>query len=60
MTEHTIGIDISKSHLDAFYLQDETAKRFENAPRGFRALVKWPGAAQIARIVFEPTGSPGV
>jgi transposase len=56
MTEYTIGIDISKSHLDAFNLEDETAKRFENSPRGFRALVKWLGAAQIARIVFEPTG----
>jgi transposase len=56
MTEYTIGIDISKSHLDAFHLEDETAKRFENSPRGFRALIKWLGAAQIARIVFEPTG----
>ena len=56
MTEYTIGIDISKSHLDAFHLEDETAKRFENSPRGFRALIKWLGAAQIVRIVFEPTG----
>ncbi len=56
MTEHTIGIDISKSHLDAFRLEDETAQRFENSPRGFRAVIKWLGAAQIARIVFEPTG----
>ena len=56
MTEYTIGIDISKSHLDAFHLEDETAKRFENSPRGFRALINWLGAAQIVRIVFEPTG----
>lgn len=56
MTEYTIGIDISKPHLDAFNLEEETAKRFENSPRGFRALVKWLDAAQIARIVFEPTG----
>ena len=56
MTEHTIGIDISKSHLDAFRLEDETAQRFENTSRGFRALIKWLGAIPVARIVFEPTG----
>ena len=56
MTEHTIGIDISKSHLDAFRLQDEASARFENSPRGFRALVKWLGVSAISRIVFEPTG----
>jgi len=55
MTEHTIGIDISKSHLDAFRLEDGTAQRFENSPRGFRALIKWLDAAPVARIVFEPT-----
>lgn len=37
MTEYTIGTDISKSHLDAFHLEDETARRSENSPRGFRA-----------------------
>ena len=56
MTEHTIGIDISKSHLDAFRLEDETAQRFENTSRGFRALIKWLGAIPVARIVYEPTG----
>jgi len=58
MTEGNIGIniDISKSHRDAFRLEDETAQRFENTPRGFRALMKWLGAGSVARIVFEPTG----
>lgn len=56
MTEHTIGIDISKSHLDAFRLEDEVTARFENSARGFKALVKWLGTAPVARIVFEPTG----
>ena len=55
MTEGNIGIDPSKSH-DAFRLEDETAQRFENTPRGFRALMKWLGAGSVARIVFEPTG----
>ena len=56
MTEFTIGVDISKSHLDVFRLEDAAAQRFENAPRGFRALIKWLGASPVARIVFEPTG----
>ena len=56
MTDHTIGVDISKSHLDAFRLEDGAAQRFENSAAGFRALSKWLGRAQVARIVFEPTG----
>ena len=56
MTQHTIGIDISKSHLDAFRLEDAEAKRFENSPSGFRTLMKWLDVARVVRIVFEPTG----
>lgn len=56
MTDHTIGVDISKSHLDVFRLEDGAAQRFENAAAGFRALAKWLGTAPVARIVFEPTG----
>lgn len=56
MTEHTIGIDISKSHLDAFRLEDRAAERFENSPHGLRALIKWLGATPLKCIVYEPTG----
>ena len=56
MTEFTIGVDISKSHLDVFRLEDDAARRFENSAAGFRALVKWLGKSAVARIVFEPTG----
>jgi len=56
MTEHTIGVDISKFHLDVFRLEDGAAQRFENSAAGFRALVKWLGGSQVARIVFESTG----
>ncbi len=56
MTDHAIGIDISKSHLDAFRLEDGAAKQFGNTSRGFRALIRWLGKAPVARIVFEPTG----
>lgn len=56
MTEHTIGIDISKIHLDAFRLEDQKARQFENTPKGIRALIRWLGQTSVARIVFEPTG----
>jgi len=56
MTEHTIGIDISKSHLDAFRLEDQAARQFENTPRGILALTRWLGQTSVVRIVFEPTG----
>ena len=56
MTEHTLGIDISKSHLDAYRLEDEAPARFENSQRGLKALIKWLGATPVARVVYEPTG----
>lgn len=57
MTDHTIGVDISKSHLDVFRLEDGATQRFENSAVGFRDLSKWLGVAPLARIVFEPTGA---
>lgn len=56
MTEHTIGVDISKSHLDVFYLERKAAQRFENTPDGLRALRKWLGSTPPTRVVYEPTG----
>ena len=56
MTDHNIGVDISKSHLDVFRLEDGASRRFENSAAGFRALARWLGKAPVARIVFEPTG----
>lgn len=56
MTEHTIGVDISKSHLDVFDAERREAKRFENSISGFRAFGKWLGKLEITRVVYEPTG----
>lgn len=56
MTEHTIGIDISKSHLDAFDLEGNEARQFENSAQGVRALQKWLGTLAVTRIVYEATG----
>jgi transposase len=30
MTDHTIGVDISKSHLDVFHLDEQRAQRFDS------------------------------
>lgn len=57
MTDHNIGVDIFKSHLDVFRLEDGAAQRFNNFTTGFRALIKWLGNASVARVVFEPTGA---
>ena len=56
MAEFTIGVGISKSHLDVFGLEDEAARRFENSAAGFRALLKWLCKSAVLRIVFEATG----
>jgi transposase len=56
MAEHTIGIDISKSHLDAFDLEGNEARQFENSAQGVRALQKWLAALAVTRIVYEATG----
>ncbi|MBJ3778903.1 IS110 family RNA-guided transposase [Acuticoccus mangrovi] len=56
MTEVTIGVDISKDHLDAHRLPDGASRRFTNNARGIAGFVRWLGKGPIARIVFEPTG----
>jgi transposase len=52
MTDHNIGIDISKSHLDVFRLEDGATQRFDNSSAGFRALVRWLGQSMVAWITF--------
>jgi transposase len=56
MIHDSIGIDISKDHLDAHRLSDGAAARFANTPAGFRALSGWLGENLSARVIYEPTG----
>ncbi|SNR71869.1 hypothetical protein [Puniceibacterium sediminis] len=56
MTDHNIGVDISKSHLGVFQLKDSMTKRFDNSVAGFRALARWLCNAQVARVVICPLG----
>ena len=53
----TIGVDISKAHLDAHRLPDGASGRFPNDRRGVNALIEWCGRCEIERIVYEPTGA---
>ncbi len=55
MTQHTIGIDVSKDSLDVHRQSDCDERRFANSKAGFKSLMRWIGKVP-ARIVFEPTG----
>ena len=48
MIHHTVGIDISKAHLDAYAAPEGRAARFSNDAAGFQKLIAWIG----------PTGRP--
>ncbi len=56
MTLSTIGIDISKDHLDVHRLPAAEAWRFSNDKAGHKALIGWLSSSPVARIVYEPTG----
>jgi transposase len=59
MTNDTIGVDISKDHLDAHRMSDGASRRFANDSAGHRAFIGWlgrPEGIQGVRIVYEPTG----
>jgi transposase len=56
MNNHTIGVDVSKDHLDAHRLADGATRRFANDKGGHEALIKWLAETPLKRVVFEPTG----
>ena len=55
MSDHTVGVDIAKTHLDAYLAPVGKAARFPNDPAGFRALIAWIDRP-IACLAYEPTG----
>jgi len=56
MTSDSIGVDISKDHLDVHRLSSGAAARFPNSSVGFRALAAWLSREGVERVVYEPTG----
>lgn len=56
MINDTIGVDISKDHLDAHRMSDGASRRFANDRQGHQAFLKWRDGETGDRIVYEPTG----
>jgi hypothetical protein len=55
MNNDTIGVDVSKDHLDAHRLADGASRRFANDKCGRKAFVKGFAQTPVQRLVFEPT-----
>ncbi|PRY84906.1 hypothetical protein [Donghicola tyrosinivorans] len=53
MAKDTIGIDVSKDRLDAFWHSRTEARCLPNTPDGFRQLCDWLGKEEDVLIVFE-------
>ncbi len=53
----TIGIDISKAHLDVAAHSSGEVKQFTNNAKGHRQLVRWLGRVDVKCITFEATGA---
>jgi transposase len=56
MTKPTIGVDISKDHLDACRWPGDETCRVTNDAKGHQRLLRWIGA-EVARVAFEATGA---
>jgi transposase len=56
MTKTTIGVDISKGHLDACRWPGGETCRVANDAAGHRRLIHWIGG-EVARVAFEATGA---
>ena len=54
-TPDTIGVDISKAHLDVHRRSTGESARFANAAAGFDELAAWVGDC-TALVVYESTG----
>lgn len=54
-TPNTIGIDISKAHLDAYALPSQRMARFANTARGIERLARWIDSS-VQCVVYESTG----
>jgi transposase len=53
----TIGIDVSKRHLDVHLHPRGCAQQFTNDRKGHARLIAWAKPRQPTRIIFEATGA---
>ena len=54
--ENTLGIDISKDKLDAYWLSKSEHKQFCNSKAGVKAFAIWAFEVGVSRVIFESTG----
>ena len=54
--EDTIGIDISKDTLDAYWLSSREHRQFCNDKAGAKALAFWARKTEVSHVIFEATG----
>jgi transposase len=54
--DDTIGIDISKDTLDAYWLSSREHRQFCNDKTGVKALASWAHETEVSRVIFEATG----
>ena len=54
--QDTVGIDVSKATLDAYWLSGRQHQVFSNDPPGLKRLLRWIGKAKAILTVFEATG----
>ena len=54
--EDTIGVDISKDTLDAYWLSSREHRQFCNDKAGVKALAFWAKKTEVSRVIFEATG----
>ena len=52
----TIGIDVSKDTLTAYWLSQREHKQFPNGAAGVRALIRWAQGSKVTLVIFEATG----
>ena len=55
MPDCTVGVDISKTHLDVHVVPAGKAARFPNDAAGFKALIAWI-ELPVRCVTYEPTG----
>ena len=55
MPNSTVGVDISKTHLDVYVVPAGKAARFPNDAAGFKALIAWI-EVPVRAVTYEPTG----
>lgn len=57
MAKDTIGIDLSKDRLDAFWQSQTEARCLPNTPEGSGQLCDWLGKEENVLVVFGATGA---